>query len=48
MAADSESTFHLTGIPIEVTLEFQMDGDTVTGVILTQQGRSFTLARVEG
>jgi len=48
LAADSRTKFHLTGIPIEVTLEFQMEGETVKSVILTQQGRSFTLARIEG
>jgi CubicO group peptidase (beta-lactamase class C family) len=47
IAAQSETEFRLTGIPIEVTLAFTMEQGRVAEVALTQQGRTFTLAKVE-
>lgn len=46
MATVTETSFRLTGIPIEVTMEFAVEQGEVVSVVLTQQGNSFTLQRV--
>jgi CubicO group peptidase (beta-lactamase class C family) len=46
MATVTETSFRLTGIPIDVTMDFELQNGEVTAVVLTQQGASFTLTRV--
>jgi CubicO group peptidase (beta-lactamase class C family) len=46
LASVTPTTFRVTGIPIEASVEFIMDGDRVTKVILTQQGFTFELVPV--
>jgi hypothetical protein len=45
IASVTDTTFRLTGIPVEITLGFEVEGEQVKSVKLTQQGQSFTLMR---
>ena len=45
IASVTETSFRVTGVPVDVTLGFELDGDVVTSVVLTQGGRSFTLQK---
>lgn len=45
MAATAPTSFRLTGIPVEVTLDFEVADGNVTAVRLTQQGQTFRLVR---
>lgn len=46
LAALTPTTFTVSGIPIEVSIEFVMQGDRVEKVLLTQQGLTFELRPV--
>lgn len=46
LASITETRFRLTGVPFEATVEFVLDGDRVTGVVLEQQGYTFELTPV--
>ena len=45
IASVTATSFRLTGIPVEITLGFEVEGEQVKSVTLTQQGQSFTLRR---
>ncbi len=45
IAPTGPASFRLTGIPIEVTIEFAESGGRITGLVLTPRGMRFELER---